>query len=631
MRSIKNLTILILLFSFLLIMCTSSDDDEPEVHETVTIYNSAGEEVNALRGGETAYWKISDLEQRQQYEINILDESDEQLSINLLTSDGNGEIPATAMGYDLGLDYDEQQRVKGIFQGEETYTMEITQVGGTPSTFDFTVDHTVPFIYSAAASGNASNSYIRGSESVYASGKNLTPGTLLHLYIVDDIVNWEFGTNLIDVSGGFEEIMIDEHGEFHELVWLVPNLVAAYDMVADLDRNGYYSEGDLVDGYLPTGFMVQRHHDGRDEIRVQIACDSEGNYKYIFNVDENVFARVNPEIQQLTYRTVHKYLVPHKDIWEDGDELQDVTQGFEMDTPQYGCTNQSTVLIWPSPLTEGAYDVVVDLNRNGTYDVGTDFLDNIDPYNEPTAGLIVTSGESAPVVHITYPTEGLETSSRVLALRGTVSDNSIENARLILNGSTQTIGVDNESLDSTSLILKTGVNTIRVEAYNENGVGFDEVSVNATFEPVGVKITLTWDGSPYNDVDLYVQDPSGHWCMYETLNTAIGGSLDVDDTEGWGPENFYMPKDSANAYPGEYNVKIHYFSDAGSGPTTPTLRILLNEEEPNQVERTIVGPMLSDDEYWYATTITMPAGTFSDYNPPGTPSKKKTPLLKSNK
>lgn len=43
--------------------------------------------------------------------------------------------------------------------------------------------------------------------------------------------------------------------------------------------------------------------------------------------------------------------------------------------------------VWSSPLALGKYDVVVDVNRNGVYDMGVDALDDSDL--EVTAGVVV--------------------------------------------------------------------------------------------------------------------------------------------------------------------------------------------------------------------------------------------------
>ena len=291
-----------------------------------------------------------------------------------------------------------------------------------------------------------------------------------------------------------------------------------------------------------------------------------------------------------------------------------MSQGPELDTPQYGCTNEGRVLIWPSTLAPGKYDIVIDVDRNGVYDRGLDFLDNIDSFGQPTAGFIVGSGIAGPTVTITSPEDGLETTETIVYLTGTVSDTSIDFARLIVNDASQTIGVDHGNLDYTPIVLQRDWNTIRVEAYNnEGGMGYEEVSVKGVFPMYGLSVMMVWNLGPHNDMDLWVQDPLGEWCGYYNSTTAIGGWLDVDDTEGYVPENFRLSQAAVDSVPGKYNVRVHYFSDSGEGPCTPTIHILLNEGQANQISRTIVGPLMSDGEWWDVTSITMPGGVFSDY------------------
>ena len=69
------------------------------------------------------------------------------------------------------------------------------------------------------------------------------------------------------------------------------------------------------------------------------------------------------------------------------------------------------MLPWPRDLRPGKYDIVIDVNRDGVYTKGTDFLDNIDSYGFPTAGFLVPQEGDAPVVDITFPTNNYTTES----------------------------------------------------------------------------------------------------------------------------------------------------------------------------------------------------------------------------
>lgn len=73
--------------------------------------------------------------------------------------------------------------------------------------------------------------------------------------------------------------------------------------------------------------------------------------------------------------------------------------------------------------------------------------------------------------------------------------------------------------------------------------------------------TLTWDTTA--DLDLWVTDPFGETIIYYNPDSASGGHLDVDDTNGYGPENIFWPPGVAPE--GDYLVQVDHFS--GASPT----------------------------------------------------------------
>ena len=138
---------------------------------------------------------------------------------------------------------------------------------------------TLPMVFAADQYGDGINSFLRTQHPVYAAGRNMTPNTDVDLYVVDDVTNWIDEMSLVDVSGGKETATVDGNGEFLTRVWSSPSLVAPYDIVADVNRNGIFdADTDFIDGYYPVGFMVQTYASGGD-IQVQIACDSSNDYK----------------------------------------------------------------------------------------------------------------------------------------------------------------------------------------------------------------------------------------------------------------------------------------------------------------------------------------------------------------
>lgn len=86
-----------------------------------------------------------------------------------------------------------------------------------------------------------------------------------------------------------------------------------------------------------------------------------------------------------------------------------------------------------------------------------------------------------------------------------------------------------------------------------------------------VKVTLTWDTT--GDLDLHVIDPDSEEIYWAHTTSASGGILDVDDTDGYGPENIYWP--SGGAPSGTYTWFVKYYS--GSGSATWNVLTVIND------------------------------------------------------
>ncbi|HEV3166108.1 MAG TPA: hypothetical protein VGZ22_18940 [Isosphaeraceae bacterium] len=87
---------------------------------------------------------------------------------------------------------------------------------------------------------------------------------------------------------------------------------------------------------------------------------------------------------------------------------------------------------------------------------------------------------------------------------------------------------------------------------------------------VGVKVgdpqfTLIWDSQA--DIDLHVIEPGGSEIYWEKPHADKGGELDVDDVDGYGPENVFWVQ--GQGPPGEYRWFVHYYGGFG-GQSVPT-------------------------------------------------------------
>jgi hypothetical protein len=84
--------------------------------------------------------------------------------------------------------------------------------------------------------------------------------------------------------------------------------------------------------------------------------------------------------------------------------------------------------------------------------------------------------------------------------------------------------------------------------------------------PVDIRVVINWNMNN-TDIDLHVLDPNGEMCFYSRRETAIGGRISADNTNGYGPEQFMLKK----AIPGTYKVFVNYFGDSqvkAEGPST---------------------------------------------------------------
>jgi uncharacterized protein YfaP (DUF2135 family) len=169
----------------------------------------------------------------------------------------------------------------------------------------------------------------------------------------------------------------------------------------------------------------------------------------------------------------------------------------------------------------------------------------------------------APVVKITNPRGGW-TSERIIDVKGTVSDANITRLTLVVNGVPMTIRASGGSFTS-KLVLSPGANTIQAIASNAAGVGRDAVSTYAKVPAKDMKITLTWD-TDRTDIDMHVTDPAKEECYYQHKSTKMGGNLDVDVQNGFGPETFTLAHAVRGKPLGRYPIRGHVKRAARDAP-----------------------------------------------------------------
>jgi uncharacterized protein YfaP (DUF2135 family) len=191
-----------------------------------------------------------------------------------------------------------------------------------------------------------------------------------------------------------------------------------------------------------------------------------------------------------------------------------------------------------------------------------------------------TQSQSPPVVTIVSPKNGV-TGEKILSINGIVSDPTINFATIVHNGENYRMRVEYGRF-SRNLVAYPGDNWIEVTAENGYGSGKATAFIKAVVEPMDMKVILTWDKDK-TDIDLWVTDPEGEKCYYANRNTGIGGLLDLDNTSGFGPETFTLPK----AISGNYLISAHYYGNRSRivVPVNVKLEVVLYPGTPKEVRK----------------------------------------------
>ncbi|MEM2368109.1 MAG: Ig-like domain-containing protein [Candidatus Bathyarchaeia archaeon] len=311
----------------------------------------------------------------------------------IATSDDKGEIPTVVLFYDLGVEPETGRPTSAA----GNYTVRVygsgvdllipltvkSRLTAKPRGARQEIPGLPPTIWVVRANGAFAGGSVREGDPVYAEGINFPPNRRVRLYIVRDRSGWNsgaFSTDLENIPNDvIEEVATDGQGNLQRtLVWSSAQPIndnRDFDLIANVaDANGNfdirYTPGvDAVCEDLIAGFTVQGAP--QHGVRIDLASDQQGNYRSKFDTTETVTIWVNPPWRPLIpFMMVKKYICPHKETWNYGDRLVDVTGRPKWDLVRYACLNQYLYTVWAPPLTPGIYDPVIDVNQNDVYDEG---------------------------------------------------------------------------------------------------------------------------------------------------------------------------------------------------------------------------------------------------------------------
>ena len=194
-------------------------------------------------------------------------------------------------------------------------------------------------------------------------------------------------------------------------------------------------------------------------------------------------------------------------------------------------------------------------------------------------------------------------------------------------GSTANFAPNNSVPSPTFFLDLAGTFTFQLRVFDEQGTeSCEPMEILAIVTPdEAIHIQLVWDTpgdineADFNgsDVDLHFLHPDGVWnqgprdCYFANKNPSWGvssdsdddPSLDIDDTDGAGPENINLNRpEGTTAAPVQYKVGVFYYGDHSFGPSNPTVRIFLDGVE--RFALTFEG--LEDRQFWDVARIEWP-------------------------
>lgn len=145
-----------------------------------------------------------------------------------------------------------------------------------------------------------------------------------------------------------------------------------------------------------------------------------------------------------------------------------------------------------------------------------------------------------------------------------------------------------------------------------NLLGVDSTPTECTFEAIpedAIHVEMFWSDSD-SDLDVHLaqngaeifEDDDASYCNPNPdwgtpVDKTDDPSLDLDDQNGYGPENINIEEPQE----GDYKVRVHYYADLGADYVTATVRIYLRGTMVAETTQ-----LMEADQVWDVGTITWP-------------------------
>jgi uncharacterized protein YfaP (DUF2135 family) len=518
-----------------------------------------------------------------------------------------------------------QNMLPGAFLGDYTVTIDEEGGGGTAQTLTYTVADLSRV--QCVDNGGAPKASFLNSENVFAkvdkNAGSLADGDY-DVYALSDLQK-----PLADggqISGTPSTVTVASGTGSIDLGAASTYPVGGYDVVVDVNGNGFFNQGtDLISRHnrlLPC-FVVQAVSGNAVQ---QIASDKNGNKREIFDPNADIaairdiqaFLTPTERSAVTTPGTVDTYLVAHQAVWANGNPITDASStGAKRSPVQNDSNSEAPWVLVPYTFlaslgggAETCFDVVVDTDRDGSFTVGTDFVDNQDHLGNTTCGVRVSTASCSSNVSFGGTAgdgstlgDGDTTTDTAINISGTILGTPSEAYLTITTGeqsNTIALAVAGDGTFNLDVPLFAGDNHITVSGIyaGTNSSCSQTITITSLTDLALFRAQLTWDGS--TDMDLHLVRPGGaysnggsgaddcNWVNCKVLdpsgnpinNDIDWGTTGVEDDDpkldvdciscGNGIENIWMNQINQD---GQYKVYVDAFSGSETDVTV-TISIL---------------------------------------------------------
>jgi uncharacterized protein YfaP (DUF2135 family) len=227
----------------------------------------------------------------------------------------------------------------------------------------------------------------------------------------------------------------------------------------------------------------------------------------------------------------------------------------------------------------------------------------------PTGGWKYSGEESdAHMQDIHYPASRVNAGGQRInedgravgaSIRGRIANHPKDNKKpylLVVNGVPMPLSVGPDGQFARPYAFPPGSNNVEIKSPDRRmtrRVSF--YNANLSRKRVGLRIVLNWD-SDMTDLDLHVVSPDGNHVFYGNRVGKNGGALDVDVTDGYGPEIYAIPSPPK----GNWQIYVNYYGggygNGGEGNaeqplTVAQIAIITHEGTPDEKREMFRVPM----------------------------------------